>query len=120
MHCSNCQREIANYSNFCYYCGARQERATSAAAAGTQPRRLQRSLVDCKIGGVCGGIAEYMDTDPTIVRLVWAVVTFFTGIVPGCIAYLVAWLIMPPGPYPVIVQPSAPVAQAPAPDAPRA
>jgi phage shock protein C len=118
MHCSNCQREIANYSNFCYFCGARQQR--TASSIGSQPRRMQRSLVDCKIGGVCGGIAEYMDTDPTIVRLVWAVLTFFTGIVPGCIAYLVAWLIMPPGPYPMPVQPVAPVTQAPAPDAPRA
>ena len=110
MICSNCQREIANYSNFCYFCGARQQRAANAAVA---PRRLQRSLVDCKIGGVCGGIAEYMDVDPTIVRLVWVVVTFFTAIVFGCVAYLAAWLIMPPGPMPVPVQPVAPPAQAP-------
>lgn len=110
MLCSNCQREIANYSNFCYFCGTRQQKAGNAPGA---PRRMQRSLLDCKIGGVCGGIAEYMDTDPTIVRLVWAVATFFTGIVPGCIAYVVAWLIMPPGPMPVPVQPVAPPAQAP-------
>ncbi len=110
MLCSNCQRENANYSNFCYFCGARQQRSANAAGA---PRRLQRSMMDCKVGGVCAGIAEYMDTDPTIVRLVWAVVTFFTGIVPGCIAYLAAWLIMPPGPRPVPVQPITQPAQAP-------
>jgi phage shock protein C len=54
-----------------------------------------RSSVDCKIAGVCGGIAEYMDVDPTVVRLVWVLITFFTGIVPGIVAYLVAWLVMP-------------------------
>jgi phage shock protein C len=109
MICSNCQREIANYSNFCYFCGCRQQRAASACA----PKRIHRSLVDCKVEGVCGGIGEYMDTDPTIVRLVWAIGTFLTGIVPGCIAYLAAWLIMPAGPMPIPVQPVAPQAQAP-------
>lgn len=114
MICSNCQREIANYSNFCYFCGSRQHR--DAASTGA-PRRMHRSLVDCKVAGVCGGIAEYMDTDPTIVRLVWAVVTFFTGIVPGCIAYFVAWIIMPAGPMPIPVQPVASVSQPQAPQA---
>lgn len=114
MICSNCQREIANYSNFCYFCGSRQQRAAGPGA----PKRMHRSLVDSKVGGVCGGIAEYMDTDPTIVRLVWAIVTFFTGIVPGCIAYLAAWLIMPEGPMPIPVQPIAP--PAPASNAPQA
>lgn len=110
MICSNCQREIANYSNFCYFCGCRQQRAADSASA---PRRMHRSMVDSKLGGVCGGIAEYMDTDPTIVRLVWAIVTFFTGIIPGLIAYLASWIIMPPGPMPIPVQQVAPQAQAP-------
>jgi phage shock protein C len=72
-------------------------------------KRLMRSSVDVKIAGVCGGIAEYMDVDPTVVRLVWVLVSFFTGIVPGLIAYLVAWLVMPqaslPVPATVIVTP---------------
>jgi phage shock protein C len=61
-----------------------------------------RSSVDCKIAGVCGGIAEYMDVDPTVVRLVWVLITFFTGIVPGIVAYLVAWMVMPITPLPVV------------------
>jgi phage shock protein C len=74
-----------------------------------------RSSVDCKIAGVCGGIAEYMDVDPTVVRLVWVLITFFTGMVPGIVAYLVAWMVMPVTPLPV-VQPgnaTAPPASAP-------
>jgi phage shock protein C len=115
MICPNCHREIANYSNFCYFCGSRQP----PAAATSQPRRLQRSLYDSKIAGVCGGIAEYLDVDPTIVRLVWAILTFCTAIVPGIVAYAVAWLIMPPGPIPVPVQPMAPPVAVQTPHAPQ-
>ena len=58
--------------------------------------RLTRSTVDRKVAGVCGGLAEYMHADSTVVRLVWAILT----VVPGCIvlgifAYLVAWFIIP-------------------------
>jgi phage shock protein C len=57
-----------------------------------------RSATDTKIAGVCGGLAEYMDVDSTVVRLIWVLVTFFTGIVFGIIAYFVAWLVMPLAP----------------------
>ncbi|MFC1648948.1 PspC domain-containing protein [Nanoarchaeota archaeon] len=50
---------------------------------------------DKKISGVCGGIAEYFDIDPTIVRLVWVLVTVFTWIIPGLIAYVLAAAVMP-------------------------
>jgi phage shock protein PspC (stress-responsive transcriptional regulator) len=55
-----------------------------------------RSATDVKIAGVCGGIAEYLGTDPTLVRLVWAVL----AVVPGCfvggvVAYIIAWIIVP-------------------------
>jgi phage shock protein C len=61
-----------------------------------------RSSIDSKIAGVCGGIAEYMDVDSTVVRLVWVLITFFTGVVPGLVAYLVAWLVMPEAPVAVV------------------
>jgi phage shock protein C len=61
--------------------------------------RIARSVVDRKIGGVCGGIAEYLAVDSTVVRLVWVILTIIPGaIVLGIVAYLVAWLIMPQGP----------------------
>lgn len=50
------------------------------------------------ICGVCGGLAEYFAVDPTVVRLIWAVVTLF-GIAPGIIAYIIAALIIPQSPY---------------------
>lgn len=46
------------------------------------------------IAGVCGGIAEYFNEDPTIVRLIWATATIFS-IGLGILAYLTAWIIIP-------------------------
>lgn len=51
------------------------------------------------IAGVCGGIAEYTNVDPTVVRLVWALLTLFPGTtILGLVGYLVAWLIVPEEP----------------------
>lgn len=59
-------------------------------------RRLTRSRRNRMLAGVCGGIAEYANVDPTIVRLVWALVTLFPATLPvGLIGYIVAWLIVP-------------------------
>ena len=58
-------------------------------------KKLYRSKKDRMIAGVCGGIAEYLNIDSTVIRLLWVVVTLFTGIVPGIIAYIIAWIIIP-------------------------
>jgi len=58
--------------------------------------RLTRSTADRKIAGVCGGLAEFLAIDSTVVRLVWAVLSVVPGaIVLGVLAYLLAWFIMP-------------------------
>ena len=75
-------------------------------------RRLMRSTTDSKIAGVCGGLAEYLGVDSTIVRLVWAILAVVPGgIVGGIVGYVVAWVIMPKAPVPV----SAPIAAKPTP-----
>lgn len=56
-------------------------------------KRLYRLSTDVKIAGVCGGIAEYFDIDPTLVRLGWVIFTLMGG--AGIIGYFVAWLVMP-------------------------
>lgn len=50
---------------------------------------------DAKIAGVMGGIAEYFEIDPTIVRLCYALLTFFSLGIPGVVFYAVAALIIP-------------------------
>lgn len=59
------------------------------------PKRLTRSSKDKMLAGVCGGIANYMDVDPTIVRLIFALATFFTVVFPGVIIYLIMWIVVP-------------------------
>ncbi len=93
MICPNCRKEIAEYSNFCSFCGARQ--AEVAAARRVGPKRLMRSSTDSKIGGVCGGLAEYFEADPGIVRIVVTLITIASGFVFGILSYVVAWVILP-------------------------
>lgn len=56
---------------------------------------LYKSRIEKKISGVCGGLAVYLDTDPTVIRLAWIIFTVLTGIVPGIVAYIVAAMVMP-------------------------
>lgn len=81
--------------------GRRSAKSTSSSSnANSKPpyRRLYRSKDDVIIGGVCGGIAEYMEVDPTAVRLIWILITLITGIAPAIIVYLIAWIIIPERP----------------------
>ena len=56
-------------------------------------KRLYRVEEGKKLAGVCGGVAEYFNIDPTVVRLGWALVSAFAG--AGIIAYIAAAIIMP-------------------------
>ncbi|WP_026690428.1 PspC domain-containing protein [Alteribacter aurantiacus] len=58
-------------------------------------RKFYKSTTDVKVSGVLAGIADYFNWDPTMVRLVFALATFFTSIVPGVIVYLIADWVMP-------------------------
>ena len=56
-------------------------------------KRLYRVEEDSKLFGVCGGIAEYFEIDPTIVRLIWVLAIFCCGV--GVLLYLACALVMP-------------------------
>ncbi|PKK38624.1 hypothetical protein ABB02_02094 [Clostridiaceae bacterium JG1575] len=59
-------------------------------------KRLYKSRTDKKISGVCAGIAEYFDLDPTIIRLLFIVLVFGYG--TGLLAYFICALVMPEEP----------------------
>lgn len=61
-------------------------------------KRLYRSRGEAQIAGVCSGVARYLNTDPVFVRLIVIAATLVTGIVPGILAYVAAWIITPPEP----------------------
>ena len=62
-----------------------------------EKKQLTRST-DKMLAGVCSGIAEYFDLDPTLVRVCYAVLTIFTTCFPGLLLYLLLILIMPAAP----------------------
>ena len=63
--------------------------------AEKKPRgRLYRDTNDKFIGGVCSGIASYLNFDPAVVRLLFAVIGFGTGV--GFLAYIILWIVLPP------------------------
>jgi phage shock protein C len=98
MTCPNCQKDIVAGSTFCYNCGARQ---SGAAAPGTSPsagdrKRLVRSSTDKKLGGVCAGLADYFDLDPTMVRVLWLLAIFLGG--TGFLVYIILWIVLPLAP----------------------
>jgi phage shock protein C len=70
-------------------------RINSKTIGGTkmEKRRLYRSESDRMIGGVCGGLGDYLDIDPTLVRIVFVALALMGG--PGLLLYLILLLVVP-------------------------
>jgi phage shock protein C len=98
MTCPNCSKDIAVGSKFCYNCGAKQAETTPPGLSpATGPhKRLMRSSTDKKIGGVCAGLADYFDMDPTIIRVIWLLLLICAG--TGFLAYVILWIVLPLAP----------------------
>ena len=56
-------------------------------------KKLYRSSTNYKLAGVCGGIGEYFNIDPTVIRLAWILFSVMGG--AGLLAYIVAAIVMP-------------------------
>ncbi len=99
MFCTNCGIQQDDANKFCSQCGT----ATGPVAAGGAPKKLYRLIGDRKLAGVCGGLAQYLGIDVTVCRLATVGITLVTGVAPGLLTYLFAWIIMPvePAPPPV-------------------
>jgi len=90
MYCNYCGKSTQDDANVCAYCGTR-------VGSVVARQRLIRPREGRKIAGVCLGIAEYFDLDPTLIRLIWLVLIFGAG--TGVIAYIIGWIVMPEEPY---------------------
>jgi phage shock protein C len=60
-------------------------------------KKIYRSTKDRWIAGVCAGFAEYFGADPSLIRLLWVVVTLLNPPL-GLLVYIIAWIIIPPSP----------------------
>lgn len=90
MTCARCQREVEADSSYCRFCGQ------GVGQAVAHP--LRRFPSKGKLGGVCAGIAEYLNADVSLVRLAWVALSIVPGLfIGGVIAYIVAWLLVPAG-----------------------
>ena len=58
-------------------------------------KKLYRSTSDAKVCGICGGIAQYTNVDPTLIRLIAVIVIFMMTVVPGLILYFILAMIIP-------------------------
>ena len=59
---------------------------------------LHRSQQNRLIGGVCGGIANCLGWDPTLVRILYVVISILSAAFPGTLAYIILWILMPKSP----------------------
>lgn len=60
-----------------------------------QIKRLHRSSRNYKLAGICGGLAEYLGVDATLVRVGYVALSVFSAGFPGILVYLIAWLLIP-------------------------
>lgn len=102
MYCMRCGKNIGPDAVFCQYCGTRQAVVGGTEASTTEvtyagssapPKKLRRSRTNRKIAGVCAGVADYLDFDPTLIRVVWLLCVLLGG--TGVLAYLIGWIVMP-------------------------
>ena len=63
-------------------------------------RKLMRSRKHKMIAGVCGGLAEYFELDPTVVRVAYVLISILSAAFPGILAYIILMFVMPPPPEP--------------------
>jgi phage shock protein PspC (stress-responsive transcriptional regulator) len=89
MTCVRCHKELEDGSSFCRFCGA---------AVGTAPpaHRITRIPEEGQLGGVCAGLASYLDADVTLIRLAWIILSIVPGLLlGGVIVYAICWILLP-------------------------
>ena len=77
-----------------YFIFAKSGGANLSGEKSAKGKKLFRSRKNRMIAGVCGGIGEYLEIDPTVIRLIWVLLVFLS-FGAAILAYIVAWIIVP-------------------------
>jgi phage shock protein C len=91
MYCNACGKAMAEDDRVCSRCG-------KMVGIPPTPKKLIRSRAERKIAGVCAGLAQYFELDVLLVRILCVFITLASGICPGVVTYLLAWIIVPSEP----------------------
>ena len=91
MYCNACGKAIPEDGRVCSCCG-------NVVGIPPTPKKLMRSRAERKIVGVCAGLAQYLDLDASLVRILCFFIALATGVFPGVVTYLLAWIIVPEEP----------------------
>ena len=91
MYCNACGKALGDEARYCSHCG-------TFVGHLPPPRKLVRPRANRTIAGVCAGMGNYLDTDVTLIRLVWVFIVIMSGIFPGVLVYVLAWIIIPEEP----------------------
>jgi phage shock protein PspC (stress-responsive transcriptional regulator) len=104
MFCSTCGNEMPSEFRFCPQCGAAAAGARAApsgngsAYSARSGRTFVRPRNDRQIAGVAAGIAQYLDLDVTLVRVLLVCLSVWPPLV-GLVFYLICWIVVPNEPY---------------------
>ncbi|MGH9483194.1 MAG: PspC domain-containing protein [Terriglobales bacterium] len=102
MYCNQCGTEFQG--RYCHSCG----RANPGVVGNRRRAPLERPRQGRKIAGVCLAIANSLDVDPLLVRVLWVVLTLLFALVFGVVAYAAAWILIPEVPLAAAAPISAP------------
>jgi len=91
MYCNACGKAMAEDDRVCSRCG-------KMVGVPPTPKKLIRSRAEGKIAGVSAGLAQYFELDVLLVRILCVFITLASGICPGVVTYLLAWIIVPSEP----------------------
>lgn len=71
-----------------------------------ETKRLYRARSNRMLGGVCAGLGEYLNIDPTVIRIIFVILTFLYG--ASLLVYLIMWILVPEAPQSAVETPPAP------------
>ena len=93
MNCPSCGQVLKTNESFCSDCGAAIKQPKQQSKQPLVGKQLMRSKSDRQVAGVCGGVANYLDMDPSIVRILWILFCLAGG--SGVLVYIVMAMLIP-------------------------